>query len=997
MVAPTLVRAIAKIFRIGSAGERFYFDEGYYRATYADIANTGIDPFGHFMRHGWQEGRNPSAAFSLLFYRDRYFVSRQTNPLTHYVAAGGRSSRLETQPASSGEYIKLQRSVICDLFDAAYYAVQAGSFDEDPITHYLAIGWKQGYSPNPSFDPSLYCKQFEYVKALGVSPFYHYASQKRLLSEDRKPTPVFAPPKSRKEVEALVSTEFDASYYRSKYTDVRRAGLDPLAHYIDHGWRERRNPTPLFNTSFYLASNDDVAASNINPFYHYLKTGRAEGRAPNPVGPRLYPKLAAPKPADWSRVTPAADVGNAEYIVIIPVYRGYDETLATIHAVLAAPQTTRFGLHVVNDASPDAALQATLGDLAARGLFSLEKNETNLGFVKTCNRGLRGFTDKAVVLLNADATVFGDWLDRIDAHAKSDPRIATITPLSNNATICSYPTDNDNNVVELECAPVELDRLAADCNAGRTSDLPTGVGFCLYMSRASREAIGLFDEITFGRGYGEESDFCFRAAKAGFRNVLAQDVFVYHAGQVSFAATEYEPSQAALTTKHPDYIGRIKQHLRADPGETGRMRLDLKRLARFAGPNTIVFVSHAVGGGIRTHTKHMEARLRAEGVTVIHLRVGVSNRWSVQIALDEPGGPFCPNLRPASFRQIRSLVADFLAWLSPRAIHIHSLVGFDWGTTTELFDLVQSSGVPYYFTLHDYSVVCHRDDLVLANGRYCGLPEIEACRMCVDGDRSYPEAIDPLVRRQTYDRFLRTAAAVFAPSTDIQERLQKAGVNYPIVVRPHEEARSPSAPESRGGTARDVRGPERPLRVAIVGAIGTHKGSHIVMDLARDAANRGLPIRFHIIGDSDLTEELKGLGVIESGRYKNDDDAVALITALWPDCIFLPSIWPETYCYTLSLAFRLKIPPVVFDVGAQRDRVRASGFGIVLPYSLIDDPRSLNERLMNLPLVDPASLGNIPETYYRDIIVDYYRLPSNALPQFDAGSDQAETRASSVR
>ena len=39
----------------------------------------------------------------------------------------------------------------------------------------------------------------------------------------------------------------------------------------------------------------------------------------------------------------------------------------------------------------------------------------------------------------------------------------------------------------------------------------------------------------FGRGYGEENDFSMRAAGAGWRNVLAGDVFVYHEGAVSFS------------------------------------------------------------------------------------------------------------------------------------------------------------------------------------------------------------------------------------------------------------------------------------------------------------------------------------------------------------------------------------------------------------------------------------------------------------------------------
>ena len=150
-------------------------------------------------------------------------------------------------------------------------------------------------------------------------------------------------------------------------------------------------------------------------------------------------------------------------------------------------------------------------------------------------------------------------------------KIATITPMSNNATICGYPVINQNNLIELERSAAELDQMAACCNAARISDIPTGVGFCLYMSRASRDAIGLFDEQAFGRGYGEENDFCLRAAKAGFRNVLAEDIFVYHVGEISFAEFadgRISPRAESFARKTSGLCRRESgKHLEADDSE----------------------------------------------------------------------------------------------------------------------------------------------------------------------------------------------------------------------------------------------------------------------------------------------------------------------------------------------------------------------------------------------------------------------------------------------
>lgn len=71
---------------------------------------------------------------------------------------------------------------------------------------------------------------------------------------------------------------FDANWYLSAYDDLRRSRVDPLRHYLDHGWREGRDPGPRFSTSGYLRFNPDVGASGRNPLLHYLEHGRFEGR-----------------------------------------------------------------------------------------------------------------------------------------------------------------------------------------------------------------------------------------------------------------------------------------------------------------------------------------------------------------------------------------------------------------------------------------------------------------------------------------------------------------------------------------------------------------------------------------------------------------------------------------------------------------------------------------------------------------------------------------------
>lgn len=77
---------------------------------------------------------------------------------------------------------------------------------------------------------------------------------------------------------ALVSTALDPVFYRRAYPDVAAAGADPIAHYVEHGWREGRDPAAWFSTTAYLADHADVAASGGNPLAHFLASGAGQGR-----------------------------------------------------------------------------------------------------------------------------------------------------------------------------------------------------------------------------------------------------------------------------------------------------------------------------------------------------------------------------------------------------------------------------------------------------------------------------------------------------------------------------------------------------------------------------------------------------------------------------------------------------------------------------------------------------------------------------------------------
>jgi len=265
--------------------------------------------------------------------------------------------------------------------------------------------------------------------------------------------------------------------------------------------------------------------------------------------------------------------------VIIPVYRDAESTRRCVESVAAAKAAHEFEIIIINDASPVDEITEYCRAID-QSKIRLVENPSNLGFVKSVNIGMRLAGNADVILLNSDTVVPDGWLDRMLAVANTHPRAASVTPFSNNATICSYPNFCEDNELPANSDHVSIDRLFAQANAGCTAEIPTAVGFCMYLRRAAINQVGEFDEDAFGRGYGEENDWCMRASALGWQHLLCANLFVYHAGGASFgdeAAACQENALAVISKRYPEYNAMISNFIAEDPLEPLRHQVDLLR------------------------------------------------------------------------------------------------------------------------------------------------------------------------------------------------------------------------------------------------------------------------------------------------------------------------------------------------------------------------------------------------------------------------------------
>jgi GT2 family glycosyltransferase len=451
------------------------------------------------------------------------------------------------------------------LFDEKWYRLKYPDTQDwdDVYRHYIELGAAEGRDPSPLFSTRWYLEKYPEVAIANLNPLLHFCECG--MRDRRNPHRLF-----------------DSNWYLSTYVDVAESGQNPLLHYIRSGAANLRNPNPNFDAHYYVEKHPDAAE---NPLRHYILYGEPEGWST-----RKCCNVEDFMPFRASRIVPPDGISVD---VVIPVYRGLVETKSCLASVLADDRRPPGKIIVIDDCSPEPNLSSWLVDLATDGVIILLRNSVNLGFVGSVNRGIIVSGANDVVLLNSDTEVPCGWLERLLAQAYFEHKVATVTPYSNNATICSFPA-LQGQPLPVGYSYTDVDQACQSANGTRSIKIPSAVGFCMYIRRDCLNEVGLFDEETFGRGYGEENDFCMRAAALGWHHLLACNVFVYHAGEISFGIDSPERNNASviLQQRHPSFPIIVDRYVGKDPGGPYRFAATVALFAASPLPKLLLITNH---------------------------------------------------------------------------------------------------------------------------------------------------------------------------------------------------------------------------------------------------------------------------------------------------------------------------------------------------------------------------------------------------------------------
>ncbi len=803
------------------------------------------------------------------------------------------------------------KAEIGDHFDAAWYASQypdVAAGDRLPFHHFMEFGWREGRRPNPVFDPA---------------------------------------------------------WYLARNPDVAKAGINPLLHFARSGAAEGRDPSPEFSMRFYLERHADVAAAGLDPVTHYLRSGRREGREirasgavggpagadPEPGGApapaRSAPTPPKPKPEPKPEPLPPAPVLAPEraaamlqriaaappVCVVIPVYNAPEETDRCLASVRrCTPETVR--IVVLDDASPDARVAGVLKRHGADPRVEVRRNPENLGFTRNVNQGMSLAGEADVVLLNADTEVGPLWLQNLRMAAYSGDRVGTATPFSDNAGAFSAPEIGQANPLPPGVDAEAAARAVAQASLRLYPETPTGNGYCLYIRRDCLTETGLFDADAFPRGYGEENDFCMRARRRGWTHVVDDAGYVRHVRSASFGeekAALLKQGRAVLDARHPDYTAAVRAFT---GGETLRRAREQVRKALEKARNgpvrpRVLYVLPRLsprGGTPQTNRDLMAAiddqvepwLLVSDGKTLELSRVEAGEpALEATAALPEALTPF-----PHRSAAYDAIVAAWLAEHRIELVHIRHIAKHSLG----LIDQAKRLDLPVVFSFHDFYTVCPTVKLLDERNRHCAGRCTEGPGPCTP--ELWPaDSMPPLKHAAVHDwrsamgvalslcdRFVTTAPSARALILDAFPDL----AGHPFDVIPHGRD-FPAFAEPPGAPA-----PDEPLRILVPGSVGYAKGAGLLAVLAEHREE--LNIELHVLGR--ISQGGPIAGVTEHGPYERDAFVTAA-AALRPHVGAVLSVWPETYCHTLTELWAAGLPVIGSPLGAVAERITDSGAGWV--------------------------------------------------------------------
>jgi len=620
---------------------------------------------------------------------------------------------------------------------------------------------------------------------------------------------------------------------------------------------------------------------------------------------------------DESILATNAPLPTTKITIVIPVYNALDQLRECLRRVEAHTQVP-WRMVLVEDKSTDAAVRPFVQKWAARICANghdvqLILNDDNLGFVGSVNKALEAALRHGdhVVLLNSDAFVPDKWAQRLLAPIIGNDKVASVTPMSNDAELQTIPAISKPNPLP-QHAVDQIDHAVAHIiDPAAVVQVPTGVGFCMAMNKTFLHKVPQLDHA-FGKGYGEEVDWCQKVQKAGGLHVAQPALFVEHVGAASFLPDRkikaITKSNALIASRYPDFNSDVQEFIGNDPLRDARI-IHAISMSAATQPRLKVFIGHSMGGGAEIYLKSRLEQLCAKGEAAVVLRVGGPSLWQVE----HHSAHGVLTTRVASNQVVMRLLNVFCSLEIIYSCGVGHLRPEELPSC--LATLAEIEGNTLEILMHDYFCISEAYTLLSRDGHFTGISPLG------DVDKIWRHAWRrALVRSQRITCFSDSSRRLVCDAfPDLSDR---------VLVQPHSVAEIPQ-----------LTGPGPYGAIGILGDIGYQKGATLVSRMTRTFSGSN-ERNIVVVGRIDPSFVLGPKGA-QTGRYERSEISdIAADNQL--SCWLIPSIWPETFSYTTHEAIATGLPVFTFDLGAQSEAARAASNGHVMPLAWAADPKKVS-------------------------------------------------------
>jgi 2-polyprenyl-3-methyl-5-hydroxy-6-metoxy-1,4-benzoquinol methylase/GT2 family glycosyltransferase/glycosyltransferase involved in cell wall biosynthesis len=622
--------------------------------------------------------------------------------------------------------------------------------------------------------------------------------------------------------------------------------------------------------------------------------------------------------------------------VIVPIHNASEDVrklVASLDKCVPIPKRDLSFLFA-DDGSSDPGLRGVWSlPFFQRPDVDLLRSADNVGFVNTVNSvATKASPDSDIVILNSDTRVCATVFEKLQEDAHSSPSIASVTPITNNGTIASIFAFPGGGELPPGVEPETVGRIVdeLDLHSPRVW-APTGVGHCLYLKREAITALGMFDPI-YGRGYGEESDWCQRARACGWQHLISTRGFVYHSGTRSFDVRErdaaIERNTRVVLSRYPEYLDDIQAYCARDPLRFHRLRILLEILRARSKTDIVLFALHSdpdgrYAGGTERHVRQLEMALADREIATAEIfpqgrNLRLRGLYQDQRYFDEL---FDQSVAPAMFELLSEAIGT---------LHAHHFRGW---SEKAIDGLIAARFKRKLCTLHDFVPLCPSGFLLAGEQRrrFCEVEtDLRKCNRCLESVIGYrSDSIDGyrakwLPRVAAFDRILTPSRAVLAYW---EKGLAASAPDLLKRIEPFEHDLAPL--RALAGRAIPWKSERPQALIAFVGGFGKPKGSDLIIESA--PALRRLGFDVEVVGYFDPASDLEA-AQIRLTRYRTPMELLIWLQQNAPMIVAHPSLAAESFCFAFYECMLLceSAVPVVGPFGNPAALVRETGSGVVM-------------------------------------------------------------------